>query len=158
MIALTALKMAVLAPMPSVNVSTTTAANAGDLRSVRAAYRTSRQACSTVASQPTLAGLLLHRLDAAKLHAGRSARILGCHASANLRLDGGVQVRLNLFVELLLGAPAAKQPLQSANEALDARHHSCPGVAARILAMAVVCASHWRVSRLSCARPCGVRW
>ena len=156
--ALTALKMAVLAPIPSVNVSTTTAANAGDLRSVRAAYRTSRQACSTVVSQPTLAGVVLHRLDAAKLHAGRAPRILGCHASANLRLDGGFQVRPKLFVELLLDAPAANQALQSANEALEGRHHSCPGVAARILAIAVVCASHCRVSRLSRARPCGVRW
>ena len=104
------------------------------------------------------AGMVLHRLDAANLHAGRSTGNLGRHACADLRLDGGFQVRLKLLVELLLDAPAANQASQSAKQTLEAGHHSCPGVAARILAIAVACASHCRVSRLSCARPCGVRW
>ena len=137
MMALTALKMAVLAPMPSVNVS-------DDHRGKR--RRPAQRARRIPHVAPRLldrgfpadvAGVVLHRLDAAKLHAGRSTRILGRHAGADLRLDGGFQVRPKLFVELLLDAPAAKQPLQSANEALEARHHSSPGDAARILAMAV---------------------
>ena len=60
--------------------------------------------------------------------------------------------------ELLLDSLTLEQGSQAADEARHPGHHTSPGVAARILAMALACSSHCRVSRLSRARPCVVRW
>ena len=85
------------------------------------------------------------------MRAARLAR-LPRQAGSHLLVDRGLQIGAELFVELLLDALVVEQRAKATKEAIEREHHS-PREASRILAIAMVCTSQSRVSRLSVDRP-----
>ena len=105
--ACTMLKMALLAPMPSASVSTTTAVKPGALRS--AAPRVAERPSARLEAGTGAAGAdaLLHRLAAAEREVRRAARLLSRHAGRDVAVLENGERGVDLVVEIAFDGVAA---------------------------------------------------
>src|SRR5260370_18283746 len=103
--------MLAVAPMPSVSVSTATAANPGDLRRVRRAKRRSCQSVSIKHSQPAerTTSFVTSRLPCSNRTArNASLRLIPCRSEEH---TSELQSHLNLVCRLLLEKKKKKKIL-----------------------------------------------
>jgi hypothetical protein len=100
--------------------------------------------------------MVLDGFEAADLDSRRPYRGIARHPVPHFSLDGGLEKRAKLVVELLVGAVLPEQAGKAGRGAPEPGHYSSPSEAASMRAMADVCTSHSRVSRWSFARPGGV--
>src|SRR5688572_14196427 len=103
-----------------------------------------------------IAHTIFDRVDAAHFDARGARRGVGRHALRSLLIDCGVQISAQLFVEFAFRSTFADECAETRNEAAAQRHHTPRGVAFRMRAIAEVCISQSRASRLSRARPSAV--
>ena len=99
---------------------------------------------------------ILHGLDAAHFRVRNPDGVGAAHPGGNLLLDGCIQILAELLVEVRFHARLRDECRHAGNDAPEKCLQSSPGEALRIRAMADVCASQSRASRLSCVRPSGV--
>ena len=155
--ALSALKIAVLAPMARPIVRTATMAKSGDRRSVRSANATSmRSSCqSSHASHVGLhvgsnsAALVAYAVDVAEACARRGAGVGLGHAGVDVAPRLQLEVRAELVGDLALDRDGQERAAQPARERQAVGNH----VAFITLATAAVKLSHSADSARSCARP-----
>jgi hypothetical protein len=100
---------------------------------------------------------IFHRLDAAQLNARGANRLRPRQPRSHLFFDSGGEKLAQLVLQFRFDAGGPEQAPHSPGEARQDRHHNSPRDASRIRAIALVCTSQSRVSRLSVARPAGVR-
>ena len=148
----TRLNIAVLAPMPIAITLTAMAAKPGSRTSSRSPYRTS---FSSVSSQRTLrvvAMRFLHLIEAAKIAARRSARILRREPRGQRVPLRQLQMRLHFVVQFPVEASAAGQGEQALYE-----RSKCHDLASRNLATSAVAFSQFSTSTSSCFVPALVK-
>ena len=146
---------AVLTPMPSAKVMTTTAGKSRRFAQLAQCEAEVLQQVLKPGQRVALAHRLLRLLHATHLDQRLATSLFSGHPGAELVLDVHLQVALQLGSDFVVRAPRAEQTTKADPQRSEGAHHASSAGERKRATMALAC-SQLRASRSSCLRPARV--